>query len=54
MRLCGGGLPAWDGQTEDCEEITVVERSFLLRRVKRQKYRCGQGCAPVTAPAPRA
>ncbi|MFP2924561.1 transposase domain-containing protein [Pyxidicoccus sp. 3LG] len=50
--LCGSGLHAWEGQTEDCEEITVVEQSFLLRRVKRQKYRCGQGCAPVTAPAP--
>ena len=32
--------------------LTVVERSFLLRRVKRQKSRCGQGCTPVTAPAP--
>jgi len=50
--LCGSGLHAWEGQTEDCEEITVVERSFLLRRVKRQKYRCAQGCTPVTAPAP--
>jgi len=50
--LCGSGLHAWKGQTEDCEEITVVERSFLLRRVKRQKYRCGHGCTPVTAPAP--
>ncbi|NPC53548.1 IS66 family transposase [Corallococcus sp. AB032C] len=50
--LCGSGLHAWEGQTEDGEEITVVERSFLLRRVKRQKYRCGHGCAPVTAPAP--
>jgi transposase len=50
--LCGGGLHEWKGQTEDCEEITVVERSFVLRRLKRQKYRCTQGCAPVTAPAP--
>ena len=50
--LCGGGLHAWEGQTEDCEEVTVVERSFVLRRVRRQKYRCHQGCAPVTAPAP--
>ena len=49
---CGEGLHAWTGQTEDCEEITVVERSFVLRRVRRQKYRCHQGCAPVTAPAP--
>jgi transposase len=50
--LCGSGLQTWQGQTEDCEEITVVERSFVLRRVRRQKYRCHQGCTPVTAPAP--
>ncbi|WP_224372293.1 IS66 family transposase [Hyalangium versicolor] len=50
--LCGGSLHAWPGQTEDCEEITVVERSFVLRKVRRQKYCCAQGCAPVTAPAP--
>ena len=24
----------------------------MLRRVRRQKYRCHQGCTPVTAPAP--
>jgi transposase len=50
--LCGGGLHEWQGQTEDSEEITVVERQFVLRKVHRQKYRCPQGCAPVTAPAP--
>ncbi len=50
--LCGGELGAWEGQTEDADEITVVERHFVLRRVKRQKYRCDKGCAPVTAPAP--
>lgn len=50
--LCGGGLQAWEGQTEDCDEVTVVERSFVLRRIRRQKYRCHQSCAPVTAPAP--
>lgn len=50
--LCGGGLHEWKGQTERSEEITVVERSFVLRRVRRQKYRCKEGCAPVTAPAP--
>ena len=49
--LCGGTLHAWQGQTEDCEEVTVVERSFVLRKLQRQKYRCQQGCAPVTAPA---
>jgi transposase len=50
--LCGGALHEWTGQTEDCEEITVVERTFELRKVRRQKYRCSKGCAPVTAPAP--
>ncbi len=50
--LCGATLHEWDGQTEDSEEITVVERQFVLRKVRRQKYRCPQGCAPVTAPAP--
>lgn len=50
--LCGGVLHEWQGQTEDSEEITVVERQFVLRKVRRQKYRCPQGCAPVTAPAP--
>jgi transposase len=50
--LCGGPLHDWKGQTEDSEEVTVVERNFVLRKVRRQKYRCPQGCAPVTAPAP--
>lgn len=50
--LCGGALQEWQGQTEDSEEITVVERQFVLRKVQRQKYRCPQGCAPVTAPPP--
>jgi len=50
--LCGGALHEWQGQTEDSEDITVVERQFVLRKVQRQKYRCPQGCAPVTAPAP--
>ncbi|MFL5348193.1 MAG: transposase, partial [Hyalangium sp.] len=50
--LCGGALHEWKGQTEDSEEVTVVERQFVLRKVHRQKYRCPKGCAPVTAPAP--
>ena len=50
--LCGGALHEWKGQTEDSEEVTVVERQFVLRKVRRQKYRCPKGCAPVTAPAP--
>ncbi|WNG29251.1 IS66 family transposase [Cystobacter fuscus] len=50
--LCGGGLKEWAGQTEDSEEVSVVERHFVLKRYRRQKYRCPEGCAPVTAPAP--
>jgi transposase len=50
--LCGSALHEWKGQTEDSEEVTVVERQFVLRKLHRQKYRCPQGCAPVTAPAP--
>ncbi|ATB26885.1 IS66 family transposase [Melittangium boletus] len=52
--LCGGALAEWRGQTEDSEEVSVVERHFVLKRYRRQKYRCPEGCAPVTAPtAPR-
>lgn len=49
---CGERLAAWEGQSEDSEEITVVERQFVVRKHRRQKYRCKCGCAPVTAPAP--
>lgn len=50
--LCGGALKEWTGQTEDSQEVSVVERHFVLKRHRRQKYRCPCGCAPVTAPAP--
>lgn len=49
---CGAPLAEWEGQTEDSEEITVVERHFVVRKNRRKKYRCQHGCAPVTAPAP--
>jgi transposase len=40
------------GQTEDAEEITVVERQFVLVTHKRQQYRCAcNGCVD-TAPGP--
>jgi hypothetical protein len=42
---CGGTLRPMAGQTEDAEEITVVERRFVLVTRKRQKYRCAcNGC----------
>lgn len=49
---CGLAVCEWAGQTEDSEEITVVERQFVIKKHQRKKYRCKGGCAPVTAPAP--
>lgn len=49
---CGQAVCEWEGQTEDAEEITVVERRFVITKHQRKKYRCKGGCAPVTAPAP--
>ncbi len=37
---CGGTLKEMAGQTEDAEEITVVERRFVLLQHRRKKYRC--------------
>ena len=40
---CGGALAEMKGCHEEAEEVDVVERRFVLRRHKRQKYRCGCG-----------
>jgi transposase len=40
------------GQFEDSEEVTVVERHFVLVKHRRQKYRCRCNANVVTAPAP--
>lgn len=39
--------------TEDAEEITVVERSYVLVVKKRAKYTCGCADTVTTAPAPK-
>ena len=49
---CGKELCVWDGQTEDSEEIDIVARSFVLKKHRKQKYRCQCGAAPVTALCP--
>jgi len=42
---CGGALAEWEGQFEESDLIDVVERTWIVRKVKRQKYRCGcQAC----------
>lgn len=49
---CGGTLREMPGQTEDAEEIMVVERRFVLLHHVRKKYRCTcHGCVE-TAPGP--
>lgn len=49
---CEGALEPMGDQTEDAEEITVVQRRFTIVKRRRQKYRCRCNAAVVTAPAP--
>jgi transposase len=49
---CGGTLMEMPGQTEDAEEITVVERRFVLVTHRRKKYRCRCNGCVETAPGP--
>jgi transposase len=52
--VCTHRLTPLGEQTEDAEEITVVQRRFILLRHKRQKYRCGHCLSVVeTAPGPQ-
>src|SRR3989442_1252261 len=49
---CGGQLVEMAGQTEDSEEVTVIERRFAILKHQRKKYRCAcNGCVD-TAPGP--
>jgi transposase len=50
--VCGGQLEEMKGQFEESEEVTVVKRTFLVERQKRQKYRCRCNANVVTAPGP--
>jgi transposase len=50
---CGGELMEMAGQQEVSEEITVVERQFVMVQHQREKYRCRCNGAVVTAPGPR-
>jgi transposase len=49
---CGGVLREMTGQTEDSEEITVVERQFVMLHHQRKKYRCTCNGCVETAPGP--
>lgn len=37
---CGLSLEEWEGQFEDSEEVDVIERKFILKKHRRQKYKC--------------
>jgi transposase len=50
---CNGQLEEMGDQSEDSEEITVVQRQFKLIRRRRRKYRCRCNGAVVTAPGPK-
>ena len=50
--VCGGTLEPMGEQAEESEEISVVQRHFVLVKRRRQKYRCRCNAAVVTAPAP--
>jgi transposase len=49
---CGKTLCEWVDQSEDNEEVDIVQRSFVLKKHVRKKYRCSCGAAPVTAEGP--
>jgi len=49
---CGGTVVEWAGHFEDSEEITVVERQFVVVKHRRKKYRCRCNGCVLTAPAP--
>ncbi len=49
---CGKPLAVFKDQFEESEEITVIERRFVLEKRKRQKYRCACNGCIETAPGP--
>ncbi len=50
---CGGQLVEMGQKFEESEEISVVERRFVVVRHRRTKYRCACNGSVVTAPGPR-
>lgn len=50
--VCGGTLAEMGNQCEESEEISVVERRFVVVKQRRKKYRCRCNACVVTAPGP--
>lgn len=51
--VCHGDLLEWKDQYEDSEEIDFVAPQVILKRHRRQKYRCKCGACVQTAPGPQ-
>lgn len=49
---CEKPVLEWEGQFEDSEEIDVISREFVIKKIKRKKARCECHRTIVTAPAP--
>lgn len=49
---CSKPVVEWDDQFEESEEIDVISREFVCKRIKRKKARCECCRTIVTAPAP--
>ncbi len=49
---CGGHLGEMKGQSEDADEIDIVERRLVVRKHKKLKYRCKCNACVETAPGP--
>ena len=42
---CGGELKVWEDQFEGAELVDVIEKIYIVKKIKRQKYRCnGKSC----------
>jgi transposase len=52
-KACGGALRDWEGQSEDSEEVDIIERRFVIKRHRRKKYRCQCGACIETAQSPQ-
>lgn len=50
--VCGGQAEPMGDQFEQSEDIHVIERQYVKRRIRRRKYRCRCNACVITAPGP--
>ncbi len=50
--ICGEQLEEWEGAEDESEVIDVIQRQFIIRRRRRKKHRCRNGCCVETGIAP--